>query len=53
MENNYKNNWKMKIIMTNHIKILKFIFHRSKTNNHEICTEPQKTQNCQSNPGEK
>ena len=26
MENNYKNNWKMRIIMTNHIKILKLFF---------------------------
>ena len=29
------------------------IFHRTRTNNLKICTEPQKTQNCQSKPEEK
>ena len=28
------------------------IFHRTRTNNPNICMEPQKTQNCQSNPEE-
>ena len=29
------------------------IFHRTRTNNHKICLEPQKTHNGQSNPEEK
>ena len=28
------------------------IFHSTRTNNPKICMEPQKTQNCQSNPKE-
>ena len=28
-------------------------FHRTRTNNHKICMEPQKIQNCQNNPEEK
>ena len=37
----------------NPYQIIYDIFHRPRTNNPKIHTEPQKTQNCQSNPGGK
>ena len=34
------------------IKLPMTFFHRTRTNNPKMCMEPQKTQNCQSNPEE-
>ena len=34
------------------IKLPRTFFQRTRTNNPKICMEPQKTQNCQSNPEE-
>ena len=37
----------------NHYQTTHDIFHRTRTNNTKIYMDPQKTQNCQSNPEEK
>lgn len=42
----------MPLERSNPYQITHYIFHRNRTNTLKMCMEPQKTQNCQSNPEE-